>query len=303
MYLLQWQGYILTDWSFYGLPFVDLRQGVDYEDDGCAHDLLSNIGFLYAIRQILRLKEGALLYWALPCNSFSFMARSLHQRTMSDPFGHCVHKFVIAGNILATRVACLTMLAICRRVRFMIEQPDRSLAAVFPYFMHIFSFENVEIQRVFWWDPQFLKKHICGIRILFGTSDFFHLCKNIGLRWMGYFGGWSQKPTTWPRKLVTRLRFFKMLPSKTKVGFCLPLSKLSRWMPALYHPLEPGHRRQIKLRAASQKREMTIHTIQKGTNKRQVSFGETKVVTHYAILSRKCLGNLGKISTCYMCRL
>ena len=44
MYLLQWQGYILTDWSFYGLPFVDLRQGVDYEDDGLwPHDLLSNI--------------------------------------------------------------------------------------------------------------------------------------------------------------------------------------------------------------------------------------------------------------------
>ena len=132
----------------------DLRQGVDYEDDGCAHDLLSDLGFLYAIRQILRLKEGALLYWALPCNSFSFMARSLHQRTMNEPFGSCVHKFVIAGNILATRVDFLTMLAICRRVRFMIEQPDRSLAAVFPYFMHIFSFEHVEVQRVFWWDPQ-----------------------------------------------------------------------------------------------------------------------------------------------------
>ena len=138
--------------------FCDPRQGVDYEDDGCTHDLLSDLGFLFAIRQILRLKEGALLYWALPCNSFSFMARSLHQRTMSEPFGQYVHKFVMAGNILATRVACLTMLALCRRVRFMIEQPDRSLAAVFPYFMHIFSFKNVEILRVFWWDPQFLKQ-------------------------------------------------------------------------------------------------------------------------------------------------
>ena len=141
---------------------------MDYEDDGCAHDLLSDIGFLYAIRQILRLKEGGLLYWALPCNSFSFMARSLHQRTVSHPFGRPVHKFVVAGNILATRVACLTMLGLCRRVRFMLEQPDRSLAAVFPYFMHIFSFEHVEIQRVFWWGPQFFKKeHVCGNWILF----------------------------------------------------------------------------------------------------------------------------------------
>eukprot|EP00435_Cladocopium_sp_Y103_P040323 s1097_g10.t5 len=57
------------------------RQGVDYETDGCCHDLLGNLGFLYAVRQVLRIKEGGLGYWGLPCNSFSFMARSLHQRT------------------------------------------------------------------------------------------------------------------------------------------------------------------------------------------------------------------------------
>lgn len=74
-----------------------------------------------------------------------------------------------------------------------------------------------------------------------------------------------------------------MSPSINFVGLFLPLSKLSRWMSALYHPLERGHRQQIKLRAASQKREMTIHTIQKGTNKKQVSFGKPKVVTDHAI--------------------
>eukprot|EP00435_Cladocopium_sp_Y103_P032929 s2165_g8.t1 len=56
-------------------------QAVDYEMDGCCHDLLGNIGFLFAVRQVLRIKEGGLGYWGLPCNSFSFMARSLHQRT------------------------------------------------------------------------------------------------------------------------------------------------------------------------------------------------------------------------------
>jgi len=137
-------------------------QGVDYVTDGCAHDLLSTTGFLYAIRQILRVKEGGLNFWGLPCNSFSFMARSLHQRTADSPFGCQHHGFVIAGNILATRMVCLIALAIVRRLRFFVEQPDRSMAIVFPYLMHIMSFTQIEPQRVFWW--------------------------------MGTFGGWSQKP-------------------------------------------------------------------------------------------------------------
>ncbi|CAL1168542.1 unnamed protein product, partial [Cladocopium goreaui] len=41
-----------------------VRQGVDYETDGCCHDLLGNIGFMFAVRQILRIKEGGLGYWA-----------------------------------------------------------------------------------------------------------------------------------------------------------------------------------------------------------------------------------------------
>ena len=101
---------------------------------------------------------------------------------------------------------------------------------------------------------------------------------DIGLRWMGYYGGWSQKPQlglgNWWLDCVFNPG--KHCHNLSIAGLCLSLPKLSRWMPALYHPLERGHRQQIKLRAASQKREMTIHTIQKGTNKRQVSFGKTR---------------------------
>ena len=124
-----------------------LRQGVDYETDGCCHDLLGNIGFMYAVRQILRIKEGGLGYWALPCNSFSFMAKSLHQRTHGEPFGCNHHSFVVAGNILATRMVALLMLCVCRQVKFVVEQPDRSMAALFPYLQHLLSFPQVDPQR------------------------------------------------------------------------------------------------------------------------------------------------------------
>ena len=128
-----------------------LRQGVDHLTDGCSHDLLGDIGFMYAIRQILRLKEGALGFWGLPCNSFGFMARSLHQRSNDSPFGCGHHAFVQCGNILIARMVALSMLMVCRQVRWMLEQPDRSAAAICPYLQHLLSFPQVEPQRVFWW--------------------------------------------------------------------------------------------------------------------------------------------------------
>ena len=48
---------------------------------------------------------------------------------------------------------------------------------------------------------------------------------------------------------------------------------LSQWMAKLYHPLQPGHRQQIRDRASQQKRQMTIQSVQKTTKKKQVFFG------------------------------
>lgn len=167
-------------WDFLARPWM--RQGVDYVTDGCAHDLLSTTGFLYAIRQILRVKEGGLNFWGLPCNSFSFMARSLHQRTADSPFGCQHHGFVIAGNILATRMVCLIALAIVRRLRFFVEQPDRSMAIVFPYLMHIMSFTQIEPQRVFWWMPYLIYMQSIGwnpsciLNDIFDSDQFWVVC-------------------------------------------------------------------------------------------------------------------------------
>ena len=216
--------------SMVPLPSPCIRQGVDILMDGCAHNLLTDTGFLFAIRQLLRVKEGGLSFWGLPCNSFAFMARSQHQRTAGSPFG-CQHfPFVIAGNILATRMVCLLALSICRRLRFFLEQPDRSMAVVFPYLMHLMSFTQVEPQRIFWWTAYLLTKQRPKLEVIRTTHNrFFNLegifvfgmqveliwqcillifwCDLIpwlwttdirqprhNLRWMGMFGGWSQKP-------------------------------------------------------------------------------------------------------------
>ena len=156
-----------------------LRQAVDYETDGCCHDLLGNLGFLFAVRQVLRVKEGGLGYWGLPCNSFSFMARSLHQRSTSQPFGCNHYQFVVTGNILACRMVALLMLCICRQVKFMVEQPDRSAAAIFPtcnifYHFHklILSESSGDLFSIlamwFWdYDIQYILLFICPMLKLY----------------------------------------------------------------------------------------------------------------------------------------
>ena len=82
------------------------------------------------------------------------MAVSLHERSAHQPFGNLHQAFVEQGNQLAARMCLLIMLSIARSVQWMVEQPDRSMAQLYPYLMHILSHPQVGPQRVFWWEPQ-----------------------------------------------------------------------------------------------------------------------------------------------------
>lgn len=48
-------------------------------------------------------------------------------------------------------------------------------------------------------------------------------------------------------------------------------AQLSNWMPYLYRPMTDLVRRQIKLRATAENRELTKKTVKKGTTKTQVT--------------------------------
>lgn len=127
------------------------RQSLDYLDDGCSKDLLNDLGFLFATRQILRIHEGGLAFFGLPCNSFSFMSKSLHARSLEQPFGCPHYSFVHQGNILGARTCLLLALCVARGVRFMLENPERSALVFFPYLQHMMSFPQLKPERVFWW--------------------------------------------------------------------------------------------------------------------------------------------------------
>lgn len=132
------------------MNLIHLRQAIDYLMDGCAHDLLGDVGFLFGIRQVLRVVEGGLAYFGLPCNSFSFLSSSQHCRSPTAPYGRPVFSFVHQGNILCSRMCLLVSLCAARGVRYMIENPDRSTVIMFPYVQHLMSFMELQPQRIFW---------------------------------------------------------------------------------------------------------------------------------------------------------
>ena len=162
---------ISTQWFYISLEnLLQPRQGTDLVTDEYVHDLGSDIGFIYAIRQLLRLKEGSLAYFALPCNSFGFMSCATHQRTVWQPFGNLLYMFVCVGNILGTRMVLLMMLAACRGVHYFIENPENSAVRFFPYLVHLMSIKQLLPNRTRWCPIMLCRtscgsKHFCNIWI------------------------------------------------------------------------------------------------------------------------------------------
>ena len=143
-----------------------LRQAVDYERDGCLHDLLGDTGLCYAIRQVLRIEESGLAFWALPCNSFAWLSSSQHERGPQNPFGCGSYHWVQAGNILGARTSLLLCLCIARQVKWMLENPEGSAVRCFPYLQHVLSFPEVLPQRIMWWGPH----HSVIVHVIFVHS-------------------------------------------------------------------------------------------------------------------------------------
>ena len=138
-------------WYVYWCIVSKPRQGVDIQSDGYVHNLLTDGGFLYAVRQVLRIKEGGLAYFALPCNSYSFMSFANHNRCSSQPFGDLRHAFVHVGNILGTRMILLLLLAASRSVQYFIENPENSAVRFFPYLVHLMSIPELKPNRTRWY--------------------------------------------------------------------------------------------------------------------------------------------------------
>ena len=100
-------------------------------------DMALVLGFLNALKLMLRIKPKGLAWLAIPCNSFSFMSSSQHQRSFWHPYGNTKFPFVVAGNEVCTRSCMLVLVGLVRRVTFFIENPLQSALGNWPFFNHI----------------------------------------------------------------------------------------------------------------------------------------------------------------------
>ena len=94
------------------------------------------LGFLYALRQCLRLKELALFWMGIPCSLLIFMSVGTHRRDLEgyDIFGDTTLESVVKSNLALTRAALLALVVTVRNAFWVAEQPGSSKLPEVPYY-------------------------------------------------------------------------------------------------------------------------------------------------------------------------
>ena len=95
-------------------------------------DMLTTGGWLKALRQVLRLKIGAVLWCGTPCSTWIFLSRGSTGRSTLNPLGRPLVQCVSDANILASRVCLLCIVAFARGASWAMEQPASSLLPLHP---------------------------------------------------------------------------------------------------------------------------------------------------------------------------
>ena len=135
-----------------------IRQGFDLGKDEVMQDLTLKFGFLGALSYVLRIKKRGLAWLAIPCNSFTFMSSSQHQRSWFAPFGSSFYPWVHLGNMVCARTCLLIAVAICRSVAFFVENPLRTSLDCWPYLNFLMHNHWLSPHRTSWQETQFWTK-------------------------------------------------------------------------------------------------------------------------------------------------
>ena len=104
-------------------------------------DLIIRPGILYALKQVMRLRERALCWLGIPCSLLVFMSIATSKRglkghsILGDESLPCVQK----SNLQLSRSALLALLCIVRRVFWSVEQPSTSKLPHVDYFANVLN--------------------------------------------------------------------------------------------------------------------------------------------------------------------
>ena len=127
-------GYVVCKFDKFRVP------GVSDVAGALSEDLLSSCGFKSAVRCVLSMREGALLWMGPVCSSFVFMNSSRCKRTLDNPLGDVDYKPVAEGNLHASVAAFLYALACLRSILPIVENPVGSLIFRFPALQLVTAF-------------------------------------------------------------------------------------------------------------------------------------------------------------------
>ena len=131
-------GYVVQKFDKFRVP------GVSDVAGPLSEDLLSSCGFLSAVRCVLSMREGALLWMGPVCSSFVFMNSSRCKRTVHNPMGDVDYRPVAEGNLHASVAAFLYALACLRGILPVVENPVGSLIFRFPALKSVIAFFSAE---------------------------------------------------------------------------------------------------------------------------------------------------------------
>ncbi len=89
-------------------------------------DILDDKGFLLALKSVLTLIPGGMMWAGVPCSLWTWISRSVHKRKRGAMNGNsiaCVRK----SNTILARTVLLCMVCMARSAMWAVEQPSSSL--------------------------------------------------------------------------------------------------------------------------------------------------------------------------------
>lgn len=124
------------------------------------------LGMVNALRNLLRVCPGGLLYMGLPCNSHSFMSSSQHQRDWHQPLGDQGVPFVQVGNQIAYRSCLMIVIALVRGLYWFLENPGASKCVVLPVIQQLLNTKRLGTIFFRWCQPHLIGSSFSSYRIL-----------------------------------------------------------------------------------------------------------------------------------------
>ena len=96
-------------------------------ESDATEDILTKSGFVKALKAVLQIKDGGLLWMAPVCSSFVFLNSANCKRSVAWPQGNTAYAPVQEGNRMALMAGFLYAVAMLRGVHPVIEQPEGSI--------------------------------------------------------------------------------------------------------------------------------------------------------------------------------